>query len=409
MTVGARRTPLFLAGTLLALYVGVPAAAAPFTAETAGSAPAASGTAGSAGTRIVAGGAVPAGRAGGPLGGARVGVVPASAMTVGGGAPTGGIEPPKGSFAAAAAVGPLAAPLFTRAAMRDDDGRRRGLGEVSVPANGDGLDGDGRDDRGGDGRDGDGRDGAGVTGDRRGSGDTAGSRALVDVRTSVGGAHRERDPGDDGDEAGARRGRSGGEPLLDIAGVRVGAAPQDDDRDDRRGARRGGGLAVCADLPVALVHIGSCGPPPGPVCVDVPPVVSVEIGSCGRSRAAAAPTVTPSPTATPSSTPTRAPTPRVTPTRRPTPTRSPAPVPSSTPVRTPARHTVRAAAPEPSATTSPKAEPTPEPTPARVAAHPPRKLAAPAHRRHSPLGSVLVMVVVTTLIASTTAVAFSTR
>ncbi|MEV0200727.1 hypothetical protein [Nonomuraea sp. NPDC050691] len=190
----------------------------------------------------------------------------------------------------------------------------------------------------------------------------------------------------------------------------MGAGPVDDDEGD---GRRNSGLAVCADLPVALVHIGSCGPPPGPVCVDVPPVVSVEIGSCGRARAqpAPTPTVKPTPALTPSPTvaPTRTPTPRVTPTRRPAPTRSPAPVRSSAPVHTPARQTVRAQAPEPSPTTSPKAEPTPEPTPTRVAVHPPRKLAAPAHKRRSPLGSVLVMVVVTTLIASTTAVAFSAR
>lgn len=351
---GAGRTPLLLAGVLLALYVGAPATAAPFPAPASETAGAPLAAAPGPGTGVPSTDRPPAGTAaatsGSPAGGDHLTGMPGHPL----------------------------APLSARAREATDGNRGAG-----------------------------GNEGAGGTD----------GRGLSAARSSG----RTRGPADH--VAGARRSGSGGRPAAVRADLRLAADPLADELDDPGsdhgggvldllgGDHGGGGLAVCADLPVAVVHIGSCGPPPGPVCVDVPPVVSVEIGSCRRPRAAApAPTVRPTPTLTPPPAPTRIPTPRATPTRRPTPTRTPVPVRStpirsSAPVRAPARHTVRTEAPVPSPTTSPK----PEPTPTRAAFHPPRKQAAPARERRSPLGSVLIMVVVTTLIASTTAVAFATR
>lgn len=130
------------------------------------------------------------------------------------------------------------------------------------------------------------------------------------------------------------------------------------------------------------------------VCVDVP-TVSVRIGQCGKPAAK----------------------PRPTPTERVrvvigTPPRKPPRKPPHRPAR-PARHRVvhpvraRPIVPQPvRATPKPVEKPAPTPTPTPSAARPRVKHAAQPVHRKNPLGTVLLMVVLTTVIASTAAVAF---
>lgn len=136
---------------------------------------------------------------------------------------------------------------------------------------------------------------------------------------------------------------------------------------------------AAADLDDPRVHVG-----PRSVCVDSSSV-SVHIGRCGPAPAGNRPATTvrifsddPRPTRAPR---------QVRPPRR---LRAEAPA----PVR-------QVPAPKP----TPKPTPTPEVTPARLRA----VAIEPPHRRPNPLRTVLLMVVLTTVIATASAVAFGVR
>ncbi|WP_433508977.1 hypothetical protein ACQP2T_34010 [Nonomuraea sp. CA-143628] len=149
---------------------------------------------------------------------------------------------------------------------------------------------------------------------------------------------------------------------------------------------------VCVDVPLVSVHIGKCAAPAAqpPTVVKPPSVVIV------KPR----PVVTPQPVATPKVTPrvrvviTPRPA-KPKPTQRPTPKRVRVPHIAPQPVR------IKPAKPTPKPT--PTLKPTPKPPVAYVRAH----RAPPPRPRKNPLGTVLLMVVLTTAIASTTAVAFA--
>ncbi|MFI6179536.1 hypothetical protein ACIA8R_28625 [Nonomuraea sp. NPDC051191] len=169
------------------------------------------------------------------------------------------------------------------------------------------------------------------------------------------------------------------QPVVSVPGVRIGDGPRP------RGAAstRSGGPAPTTGVSVPHVSIG-----PDSVCV-YGPGGGVEVGDC-HVRPSPPPPPSPKPPPPPSPSP---------------PPRSSRPVPPSTPRPVP-RHTPRPVRMVP--VPSPKVTPTPTPTP-RVAAR--RRIAQirAVPRRKNPLGTVLIMVVLVTAIASTTAVAFRVR
>jgi hypothetical protein len=136
------------------------------------------------------------------------------------------------------------------------------------------------------------------------------------------------------------------------------------------------------------------------VCVDLDSVVRIKAGVGLGTYPCASPEVRPSPDPSPP-----APRPKPTPTRRATPRPEPArPEPARPePVRlTPPPPAVRALSPSP---TPPS--PTPKP-PMFTEDHPPRDpMAAPVRRRQNPLGSIMVLVIFSTMIATAAGVAFT--
>lgn len=153
---------------------------------------------------------------------------------------------------------------------------------------------------------------------------------------------------------------------------------------------------VCVDVPLVSVHIGKCAAPAAQPPTVVKPPTGVK-----------PPTVVivkPRPVATPKATPRV----RVVITPRPAkpkPTQWPAHQPIRNPVRVPhvAPQPVRVKPAKPTPKPTPTIKPTPKPPVAYVRAY----RAPPPRPRKNPLGTVLLMVVLTTAIASTTAVAFA--
>ncbi|WP_160330362.1 hypothetical protein [Sphaerimonospora mesophila] len=131
------------------------------------------------------------------------------------------------------------------------------------------------------------------------------------------------------------------------------------------------------------------------ICVDLPPVVSLRLRLGRHGRACEPPR--PSPTPSPRPSPKPSPVPKPSPSARP---RLPAPAQPERPrpVQTPA------ASPSP----SPSPKPSPKQSPRVSAYRAPVRAAARPERRRNPLGTVLVMVVLSTMIAVAAAAAFGT-
>ncbi|MEU1393767.1 MULTISPECIES: hypothetical protein [unclassified Nonomuraea] len=178
-------------------------------------------------------------------------------------------------------------------------------------------------------------------------------------------------------------GRSG--PVVWVPGAQIWDAPEP----QASVSTRPGGRAPRTGVPAPRVSIG-----PDSVCV-YGPSGSVEVGDCH---------VRPSPP--PSPPPPPPPPPRSSP--RPTPRPTPPPPPPHTPrpVHHPTPRPVRVAPPV--RVPVQEVRPTPKPTPAVMVRKRIKQVQAPP-RRKNPLGTVLVMVVLVTAIASTTAVAFRVR
>ncbi|MGW2222820.1 hypothetical protein ACWCSD_48170 [Nonomuraea sp. NPDC001684] len=186
-----------------------------------------------------------------------------------------------------------------------------------------------------------------------------------------------------------RDGRTG--PVVSVPGAQIwdgpgpvvsvpGAQIRDDPEPRASVSTRPGGRAPRTGAPVPRVSIG-----PGSVCV-YGPSGSVEVGDCHVRPSPPPPRSSPRPTPRP--------TPPSTPPHTPRPVHHPAPRPVrvAPPVRVPVQEVA----------------PTSKPTPA-VAMHKRVKQFQAPPRRKNPLGTVLVMVVLVTAIASTTAVAFRAR
>ncbi|MGW4407637.1 hypothetical protein ACWEJ6_26685 [Nonomuraea sp. NPDC004702] len=169
------------------------------------------------------------------------------------------------------------------------------------------------------------------------------------------------------------------EPRVSVPGAQI----WDDPEPRVSVSTRPGGRAPRTGAPVPRVSIG-----PGSVCV-YGPSGSVEVGDCHVR-----PSPPPSPPPRSSPRPTPRPTPPSTPPHTPRPVHHPKPRPVrvAPPVRVPVQEVT----------------PTPKPTPT-VAMHKRVKQFQAPPRRKNPLGTVLVMVVLVTAIASTTAVAFRAR
>ncbi|HUR08512.1 MAG TPA: hypothetical protein VM347_38650 [Nonomuraea sp.] len=144
------------------------------------------------------------------------------------------------------------------------------------------------------------------------------------------------------------------------------------------------------------------------VCVDVP-LVSVRIGRCGSPAANPPPQAIPNPQPRVTLNPQPVATPKATPRVRVVITPRPAkPKPTHRP--TPNRVRMPSIVPPPvhaKPTPKPKPEPTIKPTPKPTVTYVRARRAEPPRPRKNPLGTVLLMVVLTTAIASTTAVAFA--
>ncbi|MEU8319056.1 hypothetical protein AB0C33_11855 [Nonomuraea sp. NPDC048881] len=169
------------------------------------------------------------------------------------------------------------------------------------------------------------------------------------------------------------------EPVVSVPGAQIWDAPEP----HASVSTRPGGRAPRTGAPVPRVSIG-----PGSVCV-YGPSGSVEVGDC---HVRPSPPPPPPPRSSPRPTP--RPTPPSTPPHTPRPVHHPTPRPVrvAPPVRVPVQEVT----------------PTPKPTPT-VAMHKRVKQLQAPPRRKNPLGTVLVMVVLVTAIASTTAVAFRAR
>ncbi|MFI7419927.1 hypothetical protein [Nonomuraea sp. NPDC049684] len=192
-----------------------------------------------------------------------------------------------------------------------------------------------------------------------------------------------------------RDGRTG--PVVSVPGAQIWDDPgpvvsvpgaQIRDAQEPRGSvsERPGGRVPRTGAPVPRVSIG-----PGSVCV-YGPSGSVEVGDCHVRPSPPPPPPPPPPRSSPRPTP--RPTPPSTPPRTPRPVHHPTPRPVhvAPPVRVPVQEVT----------------PTPKPTP-KVAVHRRVRQVQASPRRKNPLGTVLVMVVLVTAIASTTAVAFRAR
>ncbi|MFI9591598.1 hypothetical protein [Nonomuraea sp. NPDC052265] len=163
-------------------------------------------------------------------------------------------------------------------------------------------------------------------------------------------------------------------PVVSVPGARIWDGP----RPRASMPTRPGGRSPRTGAPVPHVSIG-----PDSVCV-YGPGGGVEVGDCH---------VRPSPPPPPPPPP--------------PPRSSPRPVPPPTPRPVP-RHTPRPVRAAPVPVPVPEVTPTPTPTPT-VAARRRIKQIQALPRRKNPLGTVLIMVVLVTAIASTTAVAFRAR
>ncbi|YCK38836.1 hypothetical protein ACNF49_33770 [Actinomadura sp. ATCC 39365] len=178
-----------------------------------------------------------------------------------------------------------------------------------------------------------------------------------------------------------------GAQIWDDPGPRVsvpGAQIWDDPEPRASVSMRPGGRAPRTGVPVPRVSIG-----PDSVCV-YGPSGSVEVGDCH---------VRPSPPPPP-------PPPRSSPRPTPRPTLTPAPPHTRRPVHRPTPRPVRVAPPV--RVPVQEVRPTLKPTPTVAVRKRVKQVQAPP-RRKNPLGTVLVMVVLVTAIASTTAVAFRVR
>lgn len=179
------------------------------------------------------------------------------------------------------------------------------------------------------------------------------------------------------------------------------AAAEPADGDPGHEARPRAGVSVCVNLPVLRLDLGPCSAPPISICVDAP-VLTVHVGACGRAPAAVRPRPRPTPTHEPTPRPTASKPVKPAPTLTRRPRRSTAPRPVPTP------SALRAEAPVVRPSREPAPSPAPTPSPSRPAeqARPRADRAEPPRERPGPLGTVLLMVVLTTLIASACAVAF---